>query len=159
MVFPTDVMISQTLSKNRIITVAAAFAIAHQISNAGFRMPEIVTYTPDGNLTVGEAIARGHVNLTDKYPFHFIWLDPDGEPIDWTGVECSAFAPVKGRPTEFLSKLLTSPIGQKTMGTNAGTEADVWAFIRSAGQTPAAQAKYAALMRSVVNTLDNIIGV
>lgn len=157
--FPTDVTISQTLSKNRLMTTAAVFTLAHQIANAGFKMPEIVVYTPEGNLTVGDAISRGHVNLVDKYPFHFIWLDPDGEPIDWTGVECAAFVPTKGRPTEFLSKLLSSPIGRKTMGTNAGTEADVWAFIRSAAQTPAAQAKYAALMRSVVNTLDNIIGV
>lgn len=157
--FPTDVTISQTLSKNRMMTVAATFTLAHQIANAGFPMPEIVVYTPDGNLTVGEAIARNHVNLSDKYPFHFIWLDPDGEPIDWAGVECAAFVPIKGAPIQFLSKLLSSPIGQKVMGTNAGTEADVWRFICSAAQTPAVQAKYATMMKGVVNTLDNIIGV
>lgn len=157
--FPTDVTISQTLPKNRMLTLASALAIAGQIYNAGFMKPTIVVYTPDGNQTSDQAIANGHVNLTDKYPFHFIWLDEDGEPLSYEGVECAAYIPVKGQPTQFLSKLLTTPAGRRVMGEVAGTEADVWTYIRSAAQNQQAQPKYATLMKGVVNTLDNIIGV
>lgn len=156
--FPTDITISQTLPKSRLMTLSAALIVAQQIHNAGFLKPVVVVYTPEGNQTSDQAIANGHINLSDKYPFHFIWLDEDGEPLDMVGQECAAFVPVKGRPTEFLSKVLGTPAGKRIMPGNLGTEFDVWTYIRSAAQNQTAQLKYANLMRTVINTLDNIIG-
>lgn len=156
--YPTDITISQTLPKARNITVAAAIKVAESFYSAGFLKPDIVVYTPEGNQTLHQALAGEHVNLTDKYPFHLIWLDEDGEPLDMVGQEAAAFIPVKGRPTEFLSRALKTPAGQRIMPRNLGLESDVWTYIRSAAQNQVAQPKYANLMRAVVNTLDNIIG-